>query len=198
MTAVPHENATDRNRQPILDQLVHLLPAEGTLLEIGSGTGQHAGYFIDHLGGLRWQPSERAENLADLAAFISKENNQQILDAIQLDVITDCWPEFRYVAAFSANTAHIMPWDSVKAMFEGVATSLIPHALFCLYGPFNVSGQFTSPGNQTFDRLLRLENKLMGIRDMAEIENLSQYFGMTLIQKITMPANNFILVFEKN
>jgi len=198
MNTLPHANATERNRQPILDQLHGLWPEKGTVLEIGSGTGQHAVFFTRHLRGLRWQPTDRQENLPGLEARFVAEGHKRILPAFKLDVLNDPWPEYLYDAAFSANTAHIMPWEAVQAMFTGVAARLVQNGRFCLYGPFNIGGAFTSPGNSQFDAHLRREDPQMGIRDMAELESLCNRHHMTLERKIAMPANNFILVFMKS
>lgn len=192
-----YSSAAERNRQPILDQLKDLLPQHGTVLEIGSGTGQHAAFFSQNLPGLTWQPSDRQENLAGLEAFFSAEGNERVLPVLKLDVIKDPWPGCSYDAAYSANTAHIMPWDAVVAMFAGVSARLLQNARFCLYGPFNIDNRFTSQSNAQFDAHLRSENQEMGIRDMAAIESLAGLHQMQMEYQIAMPANNFILVFRK-
>jgi len=197
MRTLPYAGATERNRQPILDQLVGLLPAKGTVLEIGSGSGQHAVFFTRHLTGLYWQPTDRAENLPGLEAQFAAEANERILTPLELDVLDDAWPGQTYAAVFSANTAHIMPFEAVQAMFAGVAMHLVHGGRFCLYGPFNINGDFTSRSNAQFDACLRQENPQMGIRDMAVVESLSNSHQMHLQRKIAMPANNFILVFAK-
>ena len=198
MTGIPYSSAAERNRQPILDQLRDLLPGEGTVLEIGSGTGQHAAFFSRNLPGLRWQPSDRAVNLAGLETCFSNEGNERILPVLELDVLADAWPECSYEAAYSANTAHIMPWQAVVAMFAGVSRCLVSGASFVLYGPFNLDGEYTSESNAEFDRRLRAGDPHMGLRDLAAIEDLANQHQMRLKQRRAMPANNFILVFEKS
>lgn len=173
------------------------MPRTGSVLEIGSGTGQHAVFFAANLPGLLWQPSDRDENLAGLEARFALEGGKNVLPPLKLDVIRDNWPDTPFHAAFSANTAHIMDWEAVVAMFAGVAASLMARARFCLYGPFNVNGHFTSKSNANFDAHLRAENPKMGIRDMADIENLAGLHNMSFEEKLAMPANNFILVFKK-
>ena len=138
MATIPYSSAAERNRQPILEQLQKLLPREGAVLEIGSGTGQHAVFFDANLPGLLWQPSDQEENLAGLEACFAAEGNENILPLLKLDVLSDPWPGRCYDGAYSANTAHIMPWEAVVAMFSGVAAHLLPGARFCLYGPFNI------------------------------------------------------------
>ena len=197
MSTLPYSAATERNRQPILDQLTDLLPKKGVVLEIGSGTGQHAVFFTRYLTKIQWQPTDRDENLAELEHQFAANGNPRIHKPIKLDVLIGPWPEKSYEAAFSANTAHIMPWEAVQAMFAGVARHLLSDARFCLYGPFNISGAYTSPGNEQFDASLRRQDPQMGIRDMRDVESLSNSHQMSLERKIAMPANNFILVFTK-
>lgn len=198
MSTISFSSAAERNRQPILDQLEVLIPHHGSVLEVGSGTGQHAVFFTQKLPDLLWQPTDREENLAGLAARFEAEGNDNILPPLQLDVICDPWPGYIYDAAFSANTAHIMPWDAVVAMFAGVSAHLETHARFCLYGPFNIDNCFTSQSNAHFDASLRARDSRMGIRDMAMIESLANVHDMPLELKLAMPANNFILGFKKS
>lgn len=195
--SLPFSSAAERNRQPILDQLRTLIPRTGSVLEIGSGTGQHAVFFAEKLPCIQWQPSDREENLAGLEARLAAEGGKNILPPLKLDVIRDTWPNTRFHAAFSANTAHIMHWEAVVAMFAGVAACLLSGSRFCLYGPFNVNARFTSQSNANFDMHLRAEDPKMGIRDLADIENLAVLHNMSFEEKFAMPANNFILVFKK-
>jgi len=197
MNTIPFSSAAERNQQPILDQLRKFLPQRGTVLEIGSGTGQHAVFLTRNLPGLSWQPSDRLENLAGLEARFLSEDSKRILPLLKLDVISDPWPGCSYEAAYSANTAHIMPWEAVVAMFTGLATHLVPGARFCLYGPFNIDNRFTSESNAQFDAQLRAGDSQMGIRDMAAIESLANLHQMGLEYKLAMPANNFLLVFTR-
>ena len=198
MNTLPFSSAAERNQKPILDQLQELLPPQGTVIEIGSGTGQHAVFFADNLPGLLWQPSDRQENLAGLGCRFSATDNDRILPLLKLDVLRDPWPEHSYEAAYSANTAHIMSWEAVVAMFAGVSAHLIDHGRFCLYGPFNINNSFTSESNALFDQSLRAQDPQMGIRDMQAIELLANHHHMKLEYKIAMPANNFILVLKKS
>lgn len=197
MTTCAYSSAAERNRQPILDRLGVLLPKDGCVLEIGSGTGQHAVFFTKNLPGIWWQPSDREENVAGLECFFAIEGNKNILPVLKLDVSRDPWPDRYYDAAYSANTAHIMPWATVVAMFAGVAARLRSGARFCLYGPFNIDNCFTAESNASFDARLRAEDSNMGIRDMQAIESLASLHDLQLDQRIAMPANNFILVFKK-
>ena len=198
MKQIPYSSASERNREVILDQLKEFIPQSAVVLEIGSGTGQHAVFFTQKIPGLLWQPTDRKENLDGLEARFAAEGNKNILPLLRLDVLHDPWPGHSYGAAFSANTAHIMPWEAVVAMFAGVAANLATGSRFCLYGPFNIDNCFTSASNAQFDRQLRSEDSRMGIRDMAMIESLANLHQLQLENKLAMPANNFILVFNKS
>lgn len=202
MSDTPHSkpacsSAAERNSQPIFEQLTQLLPANCKLLEVGSGTGQHAVYFCQRLSGLIWQPTDRAENLSGLKARFAEAGIESILPPLQLDVLQDAWPEGPYDVAYSANTSHIMPWEGVQATFKGLAKVLGRGASFYLYGPFNLNGEFTSESNRQFDQALRAGEGNMGLRDIRDIENLADSHQFSLTNKIAMPANNFILVFRK-
>jgi len=197
MNTIPYSASAERNQEPILEQLQSLLPQQGTVLEIGSGTGQHALYFSQNLPHLIWQPTDMDTNLPHLEAQFAANGSQRILPLLRLNVICDPWPGCSYEAIYSANTAHIMAWEVVVAMFAGVAAHLLPTARFILYGPFKIDNRFTSEGNEQFDARLRSDDPSRGIRDIEAIEKLAKLHKMQLQQKIAMPANNFILVFEK-
>jgi len=197
VNTAPFSIAAERNRHPILERLQVLLPSTGTVLEIGSGTGQHATFFAEKLPNLLWQPSDREENLTGLEARFKAESTENILPLMKLDVVSDPWRGCAFNAVYSANTAHIMHWDAVIAMFSGVAAHLLNEGLFCLYGPFNIDNRFTSESNAQFDAQLRAQDPQMGIRDMAVVESLAVLHKMRLEQKLAMPANNFLLAFKK-
>lgn len=193
---LPFAEACERNKQPILDVLSQVLPPTGRILEIGSGTGQHIVFFAPRLPGLLWQPSDRRENLAGISLRIEYEGAENTLPPIELDVL-ERWPEQEFDAAFSANTAHIMAWEAVCAMFAGLGRQLVFGGLFCLYGPFNQGGNFTAPSNEEFDRQLRARVPHMGLRDIEALESLAESHQMSLEQQYEMPANNQLLVFRR-
>lgn len=197
MSELPFSEACERNRRPILEVLEQVLPEQGLVLEIGSCTGQHVVYFARALTALTWQPSDQAEYLPGLAARIHEQGSPNIREAVELDV-TKTWPVSSFDAAFSANTAHIMNWAAVRSMFAGVGAGLVPDGVFCLYGPFNERGDFTSESNRVFDSGLRARNPEMGIRDLEELEKLAQSHHMKLGRQFRLPANNSILVFRKS
>ena len=198
MNQPPFVAPSERNKQPILEQLLKVLPHDARVLEIGSGWAQHAIHFCKAMPGLRWQPSEKANSLSDLSVQLKIAAITGISDPLELDVLKDLWPDREFDAAYSANTAHIMSWAAVSATFSGVGAVLVRGGLFCLYGPFNVDGKFTSEGNREFDANLRSRNPDMGIRDIGALETLAESHQMFLQQRISMPANNFLLVFRKS
>ncbi|MDX1459699.1 MAG: DUF938 domain-containing protein, partial [Xanthomonadales bacterium] len=147
--------ASQRNKGPILEQLRTRLAGSEAVLEIGSGLGQHALHFCEHLPGLTWQPTERRQALDALVREIAPASSAGLRAPRQLDVLHDPWPAGPWDVVYTANTAHIMPWPAVLQMLKGAAKALVPGGRFFIYGPFNVSGEYTSEGNRRFDRELR-------------------------------------------
>jgi hypothetical protein len=184
----PFSEPSERNRAPILAVLKRVFAGSRSVLEIGSGTGQHAAYFAPELPHLAWQASDRAENLADI--------RQWVADPIELDVDKP-FPKVDADAVFSANTCHIMSWPQVERMFAGVG-SLRSVKTFCLYGPFNYGGKYTSESNARFDAMLRGRDPASGIRDAEAIAALAGKSGFELAEDNTMPANNRLLVFRRD
>jgi cyclopropane fatty-acyl-phospholipid synthase-like methyltransferase len=194
---LPFADACERNKRPILDVLSQILPVEGRILEIGSGTGQHIVFFAPRFPDLLWQASDCRENLQGISLRIKEEGGANLLPPIELDVL-ERWPEQVFDAVISANTAHIMAWEGVCAMFAGLERHLAPGGVFSLYGPFNQGGHFTSPSNQEFDQQLRARCMHMGLRDIEDLESLAAKHQMRLERKFDMPANNQVLVFLKS
>ena len=193
---LPYSEACERNRKPILEALGQVLPARGQVLELGSCSGQHVVFFAPFFPELTWQPSDRLEYLEGLGARIRQEGGRNIRQAIELDVLKS-WPEDLFDAVYSANTAHIMSWEAVTAMFAGVGRILVSGGLFCLYGPFNEGGRFTSVSNEAFDRSLRARDPSMGIRGLEALDSLAHEQEMKLMQQFLLPANSRLLVFHK-
>jgi len=185
----PFSEASERNREPILAVLKRIFADRRAVLEIGSGTGQHAAYFAPELPQLAWQPSDVAENLPGIRAWG--------VSPIELDV-DRAWPQLEVDAVFSANTAHILSWTQVERMFAGVARLLPAGGLFALYGPFHYGGQPTSESNARFDAMLRVRDPASGVRNFEDICTLAQTVGLMLAEDNAMPANNRLLVFRKN
>jgi cyclopropane fatty-acyl-phospholipid synthase-like methyltransferase len=193
----PFSESCVENRAPISAVLGPRLASQRSLLEIGSGTGQHAVYFAADLPHLRWQTSDRVENHGGIRAWLDEAGLPNVAPPLALDVLSDPWPAGPYDAAFSANTAHIMSEAAVAAMFEGMGRVLSPDAPFLLYGPFNYDGRFTSPSNRDFDAWLRHRDPQMGVRDVAWLRELAGAAGLVLDEDVEMPVNNRCLVWRR-
>lgn len=189
--------ACERNKQVILDTIEPLLKNKASVLEIGSGTGQHAIHFAQSLPYLKWQPSDLEENHPSINAWIADSDVSNILAPIALDTTANHWPTRLFDAIYSANTAHIMPWNAVEAMFKGASNSLSSDGLFMLYGPFNYNGEFTSESNRQFEVWLKEVNPCRGIRDFEAVNHLAELHRLKLKQDFEMPANNRLLVWRK-
>ena len=183
----PFSEACERNREPILAILERVFRQAGKVLEIGSGTGQHAAYFSAALPHLVWQASDRAENLPGI--------RQWRADPIELDVDGE-WPDIAADAAFTANTCHIMSWPQVERMFAAIGR-IASMRTFCLYGPFNYGASHTSESNARFDAMLRGRDPASGLRDFEKIIELGRKAGLRLVEDNPMPANNRLLVFAR-
>lgn len=197
MSGLPHSPAAERNKQPILEVLLRVFPTRGRVLELAAGSGQHAVHFAGAMPGLEWLPTDRAEVRPGLAARIEAEGPANLRRPRSLDVAGNDWPEGPFDAAFSANSAHIMPWATVEAMFRGLAPRMKEGAPFCLYGPFMFGGEHTAPSNAAFDQRLRAEAPHQGVREAEALESLAGGLQMSLQDAVPMPANNFTLVFRK-
>ncbi|WP_210247264.1 DUF938 domain-containing protein [Aliikangiella marina] len=193
----PFSEACERNKVPILDVITPLLKSCSELLEIGSGSGQHAVYFAEKLPHLIWQTSDRSDNHWAINLWIDEANSKNIKRPFELDVTQNHWPESKFDAVFTANTAHIMPWEAVVAMIKGVGNLLGKNGLFIIYGPFNYQGQFTSESNARFEMWLKEQAQHQGIRDFEAFEEQANEVGLELVNDIEMPANNRVLVFSK-
>lgn len=184
----PFSEASERNRTPILAVLKRIFSGTRFVLEIGSGTGQHAAYFAPELPQLVWQASDRVENLAGI--------RQWVADPIELDVDKP-FPKVDADAVFTGNTCHIMSWPQVERMFAGVG-GMRSVKTFCLYGPFNYGGKHTSESNARFDAMLRGRDPASGIRDAESVNTLAARSGFRLDEDNPMPANNRLLVFRRD
>jgi len=194
---LPYSAASDRNKDPILAVLREVFSGSQTVLEIGSGTGQHAIYFAQSLPSVQWQPSETPQRQATLAPRLDAAQLANLLAAVELDVTDEVWPLKQVQGVYAANVAHIMDWDAVVAMFAGAGRILAAGGAFCLYGPFNYDGEFTSSSNAAFDEELRAREAGMGIRDLGDLIELAKANGLGLEQDFEMPANNRLLVWRK-
>lgn len=192
----PYSEACDRNRGPILEVLRRHFADRHQVLEIGSGTGQHAVYFAAALPQLLWQPSDREEHLAGIRLWLDEARLSNVAAPLALDVCGP-WPQRQFDALFTANTLHIMSWDQVKAMFAALGAVMAEDAVVAIYGPFNYAGAFTSPSNAAFDATLRRRSPASGIRDFEAVDALAQSIGLQLLEDCAMPANNRTLVWRR-
>lgn len=191
--------AAENNKQPIASLLGEWFAPCRSVLEIGSGTGQHAVFFAQNLPHLTWQPSELAPALAPLAARIAAQAPANLLTPVVLDVRLADWPlpAPAYDGIFSANCLHIMAWPSVTRLFAGLGKVLAPAGTVCLYGPFRYNGAYTSDSNARFDEWLRQRDSDSGIRDFEAVDALAKQAGLILKADVAMPANNQLLVWRK-
>lgn len=197
MTEKPYAEYAARNAAPILEILHREFRDSTRVLEIGSGTGQHAVTFAAALGHLHWQTSDLDESHPGINAWINAENLQNIGAPLSMDVRTaDVEPD-GYDAAFSSNTAHIMGIDAVERMFALVGTALNGQGVFCLYGPFRRDGQFNTQSNADFDANLRGRDPVMGIRDIERLDKFAAVNGMRRQRLYAVPSNNYVAVWRK-
>jgi len=193
----PYSESCEQNRIPILEVLNKELVDAGSLLEIGSGTGQHAVYFAPHFPNLYWQTSDLEANHYGIKQWLTEVKLPNILDPLHLDVNSSNWPTTQFEFVYSANTAHIMSWPMVNNMLEQIGKLLKPNGKFCLYGPFNYNGKYTSESNERFDQWLKDRDVKSGIRDFEALNKVTQLVGLRLSKDYEMPANNRLLVWLK-
>jgi cyclopropane fatty-acyl-phospholipid synthase-like methyltransferase len=186
-----------RNQAPIADVLAQELEADAFVLEIGSGTGQHAAYMTRHLPSIKWQPSELAGRLEGINGWRQRSAQVGFLPPLILDVSQDLWPVKQVDAVFSANVVHFIGWPQLRSMMTGIARVLKRSGLALLYGPFNYAGQYTSEGNQRLDQWLREQNPEAGIKDFEQVILTARKEKLRLLKDIAMPANNRMLVLQK-
>lgn len=194
-----HSPATERNRAPILAELQRLLPARGLLLEIASGTGQHAAYCSAGLPGWRWQPSDfEAAALPSIRAWCA--GLDRVATPLQLDVLQPHWPGVpaQVDAIFCANMLHIAPWACCAGLMQGAARHLSAQGLLITYGPYLEDGVPTSPGNLAFDTSLRTSNPAWGLRRREDVAHEAAQAGLALRERVAMPANNLLLAWGRS
>jgi cyclopropane fatty-acyl-phospholipid synthase-like methyltransferase len=189
--------ACERNKGPILAVLAGELAASRAVLEIGSGTGQHAVHFATHLSHLTWQPSEVRAQLPPLVERITREAPPNVRAALALDVRDDPWPRGDFDAVFSANSLHIMAWSAVQEFFRGTGAVLRAGGVLCVYGPVRYRGEYTSTSNAQFDLWLKERDPQSGIRDFEALDALALAQGLRLRADHAMPANNQTLVWRR-
>lgn len=181
-----------------MEALESRLPASGRLLEVASGTGRHAVSFAERWRHLEIQPSEPTEEgRASIEAWRLETQLANLAAPLELDVTRHPWPVSTAEAVFCANLIHIAPWVATEGLFDGASQLLPPRRRLFTYGPFHLDGRPTSEGNAAFDASLRGRNPAWGLRDIGDLETLGRSKGLELIERVGMPANNYLLVFEK-
>ncbi len=192
----PYAESSEKNKAPILAVLKVIFSDRKLVLEIASGTGQHAVYFARELSHLTWQPSELAHNLAGIQAWLDEAQLPNLLTPLAIDVNDASWPITKVDAIFNANTVHIISWPEVERMFANLARVIAPGGCVCLYGPYNYGGMFSSESNARFDAWLKSRDPNSGVRDFDAVNQLASLHGLYLLRDIAMPSNNRMLVWR--
>jgi hypothetical protein len=193
----PFSQACENNKDPILEVIRTVFNRPATVWEIGSGTGQHACHFARALPHIRWQPTDLKDQLPGIRLWLDKAQLPNINPPLTLNAAESKWPCQTIEALFTANTLHIMSWETVRQFFQGLSIYLIPGAPACIYGPFNYHGSYTCDSNARFDRWLKEKDHESGIRDFEAVELLARLNGLALLRDAAMPANNRLLIFNK-
>lgn len=198
MTGAQTAPVVARNRDPILAVLRRVLPAQGTVLEIASGTGEHAVHFAGALPGMTWQPTDPdATALRSIAAWRETARLPNLLAPLELDATLAVWPVQRADAMVCINMIHILPWRATEALMAGAARALAPGGVLFLYGPYQEGGAHTAPSNEAFDASLRARNPEWGVRDLDDVKALAGREGLDFAERVAMPANNLSVVFRR-
>jgi len=193
----PFSQACVENAEPLLAVLREVLAKSSNVLEIGTGTGQHAVTFGRALQHLSWQTSDQSHYHSGIEQWLADAELGNVLPPMALNVSTDSWPEEQYDAIFSANTMHIMSWGNVKDLFAYAPNCLVTGGQLICYGPFNIGGDFTSRSNEFFDKSLRNNDPLSGLRNLEDLNELAEMSKLELVENIEMPANNRTLIWRK-
>ncbi len=190
--------AAERNRQPLLDVLRRVLPPTGLVLEVASGSGQHAIFFAEHLPALQWLPSDASsEALESIGAWVDEADRENLLPPIELDVCWPKWPVTKADALVCINMIHISPWETTEALFRGASKLLAGGSSLITYGPYRLHGRHTAPSNVAFDESLRARDARWGVRDIDQLSELGRKTGFGLEERVDMPANNMTLTWTR-
>lgn len=193
----PFAESSEQNKSPIFAAIKQYFDLVQSVLEIGSGTGQHAIFFAEQFPHISWTTSDQAEYHAGIQMWLNESSLPNTEGPLLLDVNQTDWPLKETEGVFSANTVHIMSWQSVENMFAGIGRVLKTGGVFCLYGPFNYNGKPSSESNARFDLWLKDRDPLSGVRDYEELQKLADKAGLRFVEDIEMPANNRVLVWTK-
>ena len=197
MIAKPFSQACENNKNAILNVIREVFCQPVTVWEIGSGTGQHACHFASQLPHIKWQPTDRSENIPGIQFWRQEAQLPNLMPPLALDVTDPVWPCTSIEALFTANTLHIMSWQNIEIFFARLSLYLNSNALLCIYGPFNYQGKYTSDSNARFDGWLKSRDPLSGIRDFEAVKDLAAGHGIELLDDVAMPANNRVLILKR-
>lgn len=190
--------ATQRNREPLLAVLRRVLPAAGTVLEVASGSGEHAVYFAAEFPSLTWQPSDPdPAALASIAAWTAHAGVANVLPPLVLDAAADPWPAVVADAVLCVNMVHIAPWEACEGLLRGAARALPAGGALVMYGPYRVNGAHTAPSNAAFDADLRARDARWGVRDLEAVVEAARVQGFAHVETVAMPANNLTVVYRR-
>ncbi|AKM10166.1 DUF938 domain-containing protein [Croceicoccus naphthovorans] len=196
--AKQHAPATERNRDPIARVLQEILPQTGAVLEVASGTGEHAVHFARMFPHLKWQPTDYSDAaIASIAAWRAEASLPNLLPPLRLDLMGGAWPTSAADAIFCANMTHIAPWEATCGLFDGAGRVLTDQGMLVVYGPFVETDVETAPSNLAFERSLRQRDASWGLRDLDAVDRLARKAGMVRTQRIEMPANNLMLIYSR-
>jgi SAM-dependent methyltransferase len=193
----PFSPSCEQNQRPIYEVLEKAFRGRKKVLELASGTGQHAVFFAARMPDLIWQTSDLANNLPGIREWLFEAALPNTPWPLELSSENSPWPVKDVDAVFCANAVHIMSWPSVERLFQGIGEVLTPFGLLALYGPFNYNGHYTSESNRQFDESLKSQNPASGVRDFEAIQKLAEAHGFVLLEDIEMPANNRTLIWQK-
>ena len=197
MMNMPFSQACENNRGPILKVIKPLLADKHRVLEIGSGTGQHAAWFAQHMPHLIWQTSDVLENHWGIKQWIASNPSENLPAPLELNIFQENIPAANYDAIFTANTAHIMPWEGVERLFDCLAVQLPTQGIFCLYGPMGYNGLISPESNIQFDQFLQRQSSHRGIRQFEAVNALAISAGLELLEDFALPANNRLIAWQK-
>ncbi len=193
----PFSQSCEENKDDILSVIRPLLSNSSSLLEIGSGTGQHAVYFAQAMPHLQWFTSDRKEALKGIQMWLNTADLLNVHSPLELDVLQQDWPELSVDAIFMANTLHIMSWHAIEKLFSHIPSLLKGNGILLIYGPFNYQGKFTSDSNRRFDVWLKSRDLQSGVRDFSAVDNLAQENSLQLMIDYEMPSNNRLVYWRK-
>jgi SAM-dependent methyltransferase len=194
-----HHAHVARNRQPILDVLARALPLKALVLEIASGSGEHAAFFAQNLPSIRWQPTDADDGaLASIAGHRAAAGLPNLLEALRLDAAAERWPIEGADAVVCNNMIHITPWRVTEGLMAGAARALPAGGILYLYGPYRIEGRHTAASNKDFDAWLQAQNPAWGIRDLADVTALARRHSLNLTETVAMPANNLSVIFRRD